>query len=301
MNTARLRELITKLSTESDMGSWASIYSMFTWNKIGFTRSLHRGRIFETSLTQDLVFQFYLHAKTGDLSVEVFEAWDETTNGNDLDIFIQKEDGYIHLPVQAKLIGKDERYSKIRHQVSGRYQLDALLDYAEKKDGVPFYLLYNYALGYELFNEEEEGERSIEEYGCSLIHADYIKKTYQKTKAGKTSWRIPRFEDLHRSPAIPFSELFCGLMKQPLQNWPDILQTNRAIDPARHTFEEITNEKLWRDLAPSGQLSGIQSIEAEILDQGLKGQDFQYSPFDPKYRIIFSLERKRKGGLYYLS
>lgn len=298
MNTDRLRELMAKLSTEANMCSWASIYSMLTWNKIGFTRSVNRGRIYETSLTQDLVFQFYLQAKTSGLPIEIFEAWDETTNGNDLDFFIQKDGSYVHLPVQAKLIGKDGRYTKIRHHVSGVSQLDALMEYAKKKGGVPLYLLYNHAFGYELFDDDHERERSIEEYGCSLIHADYIKQNYQKVKNGKISWIIPRFEDLHRSPAFPLSELFCGLMKQPLQDWPGILQINRSIDPARYTYDEITNEEIWRDMTPPGAISGIQSANASIIDEEMKGHNFQYSPFDPKYRIIFSLGRRSKGGLY---
>lgn len=302
MNTERLRELYARLESEKDLCTWASIYSMITWNKIGFTRSLHRARLYETSLTQDLVFQFYLSAKTGSYPVEIFESWDEATHGNDLDIFIQKEGGYVHVPVQAKLISSDGRYAKINHRVGTTYQMDALIDYAILKGGIPLYLFYNYVMQYDWREDEYEHGRSIEEYGCSFVHADTIRRRYKKLKKRVVKWKIPRFEELHPSLAIPFSDLFCGLLKQPLFAWPGILGNNLIAKPVIYSYEEITDEDSWRNMTPPAQISGLHEdvlykIRNDFSDQL---EEDQGKPFDPKYRVIFSTGRKRKGGLKYL-
>jgi hypothetical protein len=76
--------------------------------------------------------------------IKVFEAADETANGNDLEIAVETGRGYVLLAAQAKMQFKDGRYPAISHRVGDRYQADLLLSYALKVQGWPIYILYKH-------------------------------------------------------------------------------------------------------------------------------------------------------------
>ena len=304
MNRELLRKLQQQLDEERDLCAWASIYSMLTWNKIGFIRSLNRGRISETTLTQNLVFEFHMMSATGQLPIELFEAWDEAANGNDIEFFIEKEEGYVAVPIQAKLISNDKYYRKLNHRVSGTYQIDNLIEYAERISGIPLYLFYN--SGFVPLWDDEGDFPDPEEFGCSIISAEYIKQQFcdkKRRRSGKASWKIPSFEDLHPIPALPFSQLFCGLVKEPDSAWPTLLNLNDVPNLVYYTYEEATDEDHWKNTNPPASISGIDATEMKTLDSLVSDSlenDNPDSTFNPKFRIIISKERQRKGGIYHL-
>jgi len=313
----RLQELYAKLEQEKSVCAWASIYSSYVWNKIGFMRSLSRGRIAEPTLTQDLVFQFHYMADGSELPVKLYEAWDESANGNDLEFFIEKGNGYLHLPMQAKLISADGKYHKLHHKVAGKYQIDLLLDYANKHGAIPLYLLYNHSVSAalecemtdykpvkkdeDLFNSEEGVH--LEEFGCSIVSAKHLKELYctpPRTRKPNNTWKTPDFRDLHPNPALPFSSLFCGLVKEPVENWPTLLHLERLPTLTLHDHQAITDENYWRDTAPLASVSGITETYQEFL-LDMPTQEKEIKKFHPKFRIVISQTTGKKGGVRHVN
>lgn len=163
--------------------------SIETWERIGFARNRFGLKIYETTITQNLLFQLQKFSELcGSGNVKMYESTNEKTNGNDIEIFLQVGKSYICLPTQAKIIYANEKYPKMEHGD----QIKDLIKYAKTIDGYPLYLLYNYA---------KSVPSSYKSYGCTLVSAHYLYKTYAYKK--KTKWIIPSFLDLHPKIAEP--------------------------------------------------------------------------------------------------
>jgi hypothetical protein len=118
--------------------------SWSVWDRIGFARTRRGLKIFETTITQNLLFNIMYAHQYLKLPIYLFEAHSEATNGNDIEFFIQCGNNYVLFPVQAKIIYPNNKYKMIDHLVGGKQQIDLLTDYAKQKQGYPIYWLYNY-------------------------------------------------------------------------------------------------------------------------------------------------------------
>lgn len=294
-------EKIKKTSLEfhqcQDIETWLKLFSVLTWNKIGFARSRDRLKIYETTITQELLFNFRLFAEATPIPIEIFEASSEKTNGNDFEILIEVEQGYILLPCQAKIIWSGDKYQAITHTVGNEFQINLLVNYAEKKGGFPIYMLYNFCENYQLQYEiRNKIDFDIEEYGCSLVPAIFVKENFynkRTDKYGKLQWKVPTFEDLHPVAATPFYHI-CKLIGN--LNYLTSLLKNTNIQNniiKIYTREELIEDDNWIDLVPIPHLGKIENPFQKFnisANSALIRQEFS-----PKFRFILSKEKIKKG------
>ena len=276
--------------------NWLRNYSAHTWSRLGFAYHHYRRlRLHETTITQMLVFDFWCSARETTLPIEIYESRDEKSNGDDLEIVLETAKGYLLMPCQAKAIQAGNKYSRIAHEVHGRQQIDLLLDYAKKIKGYPVYMFYNYCSDYTV-NSIIEGISGVEidEYGCSMISADYLKENYyvSTAKEGKLGWQIPTFKELHIDAAVPFHNFIC-FNDNVVEGILTSKYTNQGEGLAFYNKEDITKAKAWKNLTPPPSLSGIQIDTAmqNVIDENVSAE------FNPKFRIVLSF-KKRTSQLY---
>lgn len=244
--------------------------SIETWERIGFARSRSGLKIYETTITQNLLFglkKFSEHYGTG--CVQMFEATNEATNGNDMEIFLQVGSNYICLPAQAKIIYADEKYPRMEHGD----QIKHLMKYAKSIGGYPLYLLYNYVT---------ESKLSPEDCGCSIVSAQYLCDNYAH-KSKKKKWIIPKFTDLHPNIAEPWHILACDVISK--VNELFIVSWNLTLIPKdfesikEYTFEEILHNPDWKQLSlvPQEQSHDGRIEKKKIIDG-----------YAPRFRVVIS-------------
>lgn len=297
MSIQVIKELGNKLFNTPDLCNWLQIYSALTWTKIGFARNSNL-KISETTITQDLVFNFWLMAQASSCPIEIYESKDEKTNGNDLEIIIQTNRGFVLMPCQAKIIQKENRYSTISHKAGGgtQEQIDLLMNYGKKVKGLSVYLLYNFCDN-SWVNEkvEKKSGRSITNYGCSLAQAEYIKQNHcnKKYRMGKHMWSIPDFYDLHIEHAIPFHSIIC--FRNQL-NWFTSLN-NLDNELKYYDREQIDNDSNWQNLVTTPRIGYIPGQRKELIEIN---DEKNSEGFSPHFRIVFPNER-RAPRIYTLS
>ncbi len=236
-----------------------------TWERIGFARSRKGFKIFETTITQNLLFELKKFSENcNDSQVQLFEAINEKANGNDIEVFLQVGDRYICLPTQAKILYNSSKYTAMDHG----NQINDLISYSKKVGGFPLYLLYNY---YE--------KEVFKKFGCSLVSADYLLNNYafkRTAKSGKKRWIIPTFNDLHSAHALPWDELFCLVMEK-ISDLSIDLGDAFTIDLMRYekltyySEEEIANDPNWKNLslAKRDSITNYEEKEnSEMADEG---------------------------------
>lgn len=255
-----------------------------TWDRIMFARTRRGLRIYETTLTQNILFSLRrFQERCADYSLSLSEAIDETANGNDIELIVQTSRGYLKLPTQAKLLYSNLKYTAISHLGSRGYQVDDLIHYASRIGGIPMYLFYNYV---------PRHHTALRDHGCTMLTADYIKNNFSPARATTvTRWRIPSFHDLHL-PALPWHHLICSLLIE-----EDALvllrELDQNIDVAElqfYTQEELEGDERWQELEVVEGTEGFELIgddhgdEDEIFREGL------IQEFNPRFRVIISNE-----------
>lgn len=296
MNTEIVKELAQQLLNKKDLYSFLQLYSVQTWNKIGFVRKRKGLRINETTITQNLVFDFWQLAAASTLPIEIYESKNEKVNGNDLEIIVETNKGFLLLPCQAKIIYRNNRYSTIHYQSknSSVFQMDMLLKYAKLNNAIPIYLLYNFYSNYKrTFQIEEEIGFPLDYFGCSVISAKYLKENFPNTiKGEKQKLSTPSFEDLHPYSASPFQDFIRDLQSSEVENW--LFENNHTQNDVRfYTEDELHSDKLWNDLAP---LPAIGFVIDEAKEKAfMKSLNAKVKVFNPRFRIIFS--KKRRQGV----
>lgn len=164
-----------------DLCYWSSFYSEFIWQKMGFCNEVAGFNLHETSITQDLVYRFWRLANQHHYPFQLWISKKEKTNGNDIEICINTDQGLLMMPCQAKVLKNSGRYENINHQVSQSsvYQIDLLTRYAEKMGGIPIYFLYNYCKDMNFIHQlQSTWSIPIQQLGCSIFPAKFIQKHY---------------------------------------------------------------------------------------------------------------------------
>jgi len=287
----RQRQFIIKqLQEHTTLCNWSKFFSMWVWDRIGFCRLVAKMNVFETSITQELICQFWELAHNSKLPIEVYQSKDEKANGSDLEIAIQTKQGYFLVPCQAKIVNKNSRYAAFSHKVNNVYQLDILLSHGRKVRGLPLYLLYNFHdTAIHMENIETLHNLTIQELGCTVQPATLLKKEYSKPLTGKLS--IPNFYDLHRKLTIPFSRLICSIGTTRILEETQTPISAISFYPA----EELTNRNYWRDLAPPAAIGRISPVEEPGF---IESPQATSTSFNPRFRILLSIERRVRGQLF---
>jgi len=251
--------------------------SVDTWERIGFARSRVGLKVYETTITQNLLFElkkFSEHYKTG--FVHMFEATNEKANGNDIEIFVQIGNKYICLPTQAKILYSDGKYPRMEHG----NQIKDLIKYAKLIGGYPLYLLYNYDL---------KSNPTLNNYGSSIVSAHYLSKHYTYKTSNK-KWIIPSFSDLNPSISEPWEILACDTLLKLEELF--LKSSNTSLIPSdfkeikEYTREEVFDNPKWKHFS---SISSNQDTDAE------SDNEVDAVGFEPKFRIVISNQKIGKN------
>jgi len=286
MNTTLLEQYHKNFQANPSLTNWADIFSLCTWDKIGFCRFQANFNLHENTVTQGLIYEFWLLAASRKFPVQIYQARNEKVNGNDIEIAIQTRNGYLLFPCQAKIVNKRGRYSTLNHKVGGKDQIDLLLDYGRKVRGIPIYFFYNFGDNPPQ-NQAIEKKRNIpiESLGCSIVPAQFIKQNFSRTTTRR--WSIPDFYKIHHLLAIPFSNLFKLINSTSI---PGLDLAGFSLGAQFYSEEELSEEAIWRDLAPPTAIGRIDPLRSYPLD--VAQSDSEGPAFAPAFRILFPLERR---------
>jgi len=247
------------------------LISYETWERIEFARTRNGLKIYETTITQNILFSLRKFSELYNInSLKMFEAVDEKNNGNDIELILKTNKGYLIIPTQSKIIYKNEKYPRMEHG----NQINDLISYAKNLKGIPVYLLYNYT---------KISAKKI--YGCSIIGANYLKENYTFKKIdgnGNLKWTIPSYSDLHPNPSLPLSYLGCC---SDINKSNDLFKNFLGIEEKKlkdikikfYTENEIFKNEYWKDFDNTRTIAenNIKKIE---------------TPYSPKYRIVINSE-----------
>lgn len=291
--TEKLIQKAKQLGMMPSVCNWFQYFAQETWDRIGYVRTRKGLRIWETTVTQNLIFEFHTSKQLynpiipNTWGIEILEAVNESSNGNDIELFVQTTDGILFFAVQAKIINHkgfkragmvDGNYPNINHIVDGSNQIDLLCDYAARKGGIPLYLLYNFVNN--TFKNQKlcKIDFEIEQYGCSISNALNIRTKYFKNG----SWIIPTFLNLHPENALPWFTIPCCFLNKSNSEVLEMLDAAN-VDLAKikkFNLFEIRNDSDWKAIKPfasnvsrNKEIDGIQSLN-----------------FNPRFRVIVSPE-----------
>lgn len=259
-----------------------------TWERIGFARTRKGLKIFETTITQNILYEFHKYCdQNPHTPIRMFEAINEPLNGNDIELIIQTSGGYVIAPLQAKIIYKTDNYPAMDHG----NQINDLITYAKNVGGVPLYLLYNHYLDTFTHNGNLCGIKfSKEQYGCSLVSAYYLLNKFafnRFDKSGNPKWTIPNFIELHPDIAVPWYVLgCCRFSKANTDSTVNLINNTKvhsvSLKHEIHTYqyEDLNLEQNWKPL---------NTTRLNLENDLSKENNSQYLP---KYRIILSLNEE---------
>lgn len=290
MEPKLIAEYLKQFLTTRSLCDWSRFFSVSVWEKIDFCRSTAKFNIYETTITQDLIYQFWQLAQHKSIPIYLYQSRNEKANGNDIEIYRQTSKGYMLFACQAKIVNIKGGYPAIPHQVNGTYQIDLLLKYAQRMAGIPLYLLYNHHLD-PLENSIVESKHKIpiHELGCSLFPAEILKTKYWNTSKKKLS--TPKFVDLHEKEILLLSALFCPLVNISLFE-------SFELQPRRLRFYEegeLFDQRSWVDMSPIGKIGRIDIPAERFKPETTK----EAAPtFNPRFRILLPIERRPRGSLF---
>lgn len=304
-----------------DLSDILKMISAHVWDRIGFARNRKRLKIYETTISQDILHFMALAATTTGQGIRLHESRDEKANGNDMECYIQVEEGYVLFPVQAKLMYHNHKYVQIAHSVNGVDQIDLLINYARQTNGFPLFFLYNYHPGLEALKAtDHSNNHSPDLYGVSFVSAFDIEKRFRrklKNNPQKRVWSIPRFQDLHFGSAQPFHELvemsrytsrlehITNRYRWPNQGYPlkliplsELMEDERwvevTLDDAIETeYAEYKEEEKWR-------VDNVDSFDDVAYEKDILQVDTGFvsnrkepiERFNPKFRMVISARDK---------
>jgi len=273
---------------------FAKAISTNFWNRIYFSRNVKgRLRVSETTLTEELVYQFFMMAAQKILPVKIFQTVNEKANGSDLEILLELNGGVVKLPCQAKIIYATNRYGALYHQVGNKYQIDILIQHAKRIGGYPIYMLYNYD-GYVTKKLLKIAGGTEEYWGCSIGGALEIKnKFFNRTKP-------PTFHEMHPDPCWPFYHLFESLLTNDNQ-LAKILNGFDSTNLKMYSIDDIMNDDSYNDLTSPEALGFVDHFERATVTISKDSFLKEKTEFNPRFRILITNKNLNKLEITMLS
>lgn len=267
--------------------------SQETWNRIQFAHSKKNFKTFETTITQNILYNLHVFSTNNPhIPIKMFEAVDEPLNGNDIEFIIKTSNGYLVSPLQAKIIyQKKYDYPAMEHG----NQINDLISYANSLGGVALYLLYNFYPDktFKPHTKICNIELIPADYGCTLISAQYLSRNFafnRIDKNGNRKWAIPSFIQLHPNIAVPLLIVGCCEIKNLTAVDVAKLLTNSTVDISKiktYQIDELINSLDWKAFELKSfdkSYNSIPDIEFNLFNDETK--DPSNSKFQPKYRIV---------------
>ncbi len=280
------------------MYQWLQNFSVYCWTRLLFARRNERAHLFETSLTQELVFRFYQLEISAQLPVRIYESTKESVNGNDLEIIFNTPFGYLTFCCQCKILGHNHRYNTINHHSGNTPQIELLLNHSMANNCLPVYLLYNYTDDNIILTRIQRNRNTlIEKFGCSVLDAFYIfsRYFYPSVLKAQKFYHVPGFEDLHTDGwALPFAELSViannkeihQFLSKPGTNILPEHYFNYMNKPVHQFYTELVPPAGWEPLIRGGNIIG--KIQQDTINYPRR--IYANTPgFAPEYRIMIDL------------
>ena len=274
------------LQSNPTLCNFLQYISISTWHRIAFARNRAGFKIYETTLTQNLLFELRLFCDLfPGTSIRMFEAINESINGNDIEFAIKTNQGYLLAPLQAKLLYNSNKYNAMEHG----NQINDLIAYANRIKGIPLYLLYNYYIENQFnFNGKFcSVDFTEEQFGCSLVSANYLRTNFafnRTDRNGNLKWTIPSFLDLHPQNAIPLFTIGC--CRDSNSDVPETLSvlfnqdvSNQISNEEINVYseDELTLKDEWRPF------DTVKKGKQKPTDDG----------YSPKFRILIERQNKK--------
>src|SRR5688572_6394868 len=96
--------LLGQFNLNPNLCNFLQLVAYDTWKRIEFTRTRNGLKIFETTITQNILYEFRIYTDLfPTIPIRMFEAINEPMNGNDIELIIQTRHGFIIAPIQAKI------------------------------------------------------------------------------------------------------------------------------------------------------------------------------------------------------
>src|SRR5688500_9990995 len=95
------------------------LLSIETWKRIEYAYIKPRIKVYETTITKNLIFTINANNEQFYMNIDILEALDEKTNGNDFELIIRYpgEGLEFYTTIQAKKINRHGKYSTMDHGV----------------------------------------------------------------------------------------------------------------------------------------------------------------------------------------
>jgi len=261
-----------------------------TWERIRFSRTIPNLKIHETTITQNIIYEFKLIQQSLSIrGLRIQESRNEKANGADIELVVIAGGRAIRFVIQAKIIYHtskkkhgDGDYRHMQHppkEPSG--QVERLLNYANRKRAIPLYLMYNYV------NNDLPVYLDMRLFGCTVISAKFLKDN-KAFGTGNLRKNIT-FSELHTfpstavKPAIPWHELLCETWAKDLSGILAKLglPPSTAIDELN--IKELLEDDNFIEITSERSLTRAQQLKAkQNFDQQFEG----LPDFNPKFRIL---------------
>jgi hypothetical protein len=281
---------LSKFYKTKDIIHWFAAFSNHVWDELEFASKFDKSisKTDEREFTNELVrgIAKLIHRDEIPIPVRLFHSPKEGVNGSDLEIILQLgKDKNLIFACQAKRLYVETDAAK-KNNLNAKYaqlnykkglQKKQVIDYAERVNGFPLYLLYNYS-------EHDFNINSFypnkELYGCTLINAYNLEENPPES---------PVVSNLH-PPAVPL----VSIVK--FKNIPT-LNMLWGKSSSEHNAQFISDKKIfddgrWYEIAPPlyPPKRFVSSINMQELLKGninLNGVSVE-RPFNPKFRIVFT-------------
>lgn len=261
------------------LNKWASNFSILNWDRIHLSRLDERIKIDENTITQTMVYDLH---QSGIREIKIYEAEDETINGNDLDVFIQNYDNtyYKYFAVQAKKVYPGDKYKKLSHKVNGRYQISNIIRYANSSGAIPMYFMYSYSDKYSN-HQTYKGKYLYNEFGVAVICArDLFWKYFNPFK--DKFIKIPSVSDIvEDSSTLTFREFLCDFYEREKMIFNIFDPTMFAGTIFKRKIKEYSINEIL-------QINGWKSYTGLSGKIKKSNQYIESTNFNPRYRIIIN-------------
>ena len=289
-------EYLSKFRKSFDLKDLFYYISFHAWERLELYSKVS-SKVGEEELTNILVSEILsaLCRERVQLPIRFFHSKKESLNGNDLEIVIPLSNGkYIIMPCQAKRLYVETarnnnllaQYTAIHHPLNRKTpnekeQICYLLEYAQRVEGFPLYLFYNYT-EHQVAISPKYPKKEL--YGCTLASAYHVFEGYYANKKMSPF----KFQDIH-PPAKPFISLLDkGLLTQ-LNTIFGVSTNFNKSDPKHYTEVELLRESWWDEKCPPLSVPISRRGATQTLEDMLKNKNSSITeehPFNPKYRIM---------------
>ena len=172
-----------------DLDEIAIKNSAWTWNKLREARALNF-QIGEESITDFIVLNIKKWG-IGKIAVDTFTRHAESVNGSDWEWWFTGPSGkWLGMRVQAKVLNlTSEKYEYLHHKNKHGFQVDLLIDDANKNGLIPLYCMYTnwdpqkYKINWECHTHKP----TVRHYGTSILSPQTVKRLQLKSETRLSS------------------------------------------------------------------------------------------------------------------